>query len=123
MSSNNRAELSDRIRTLDILYCKIDACFHQNFKLVDESGTGFIVEGKCHYEILACDANKFKMWKREFKAELSDILELMADHKPSFFDTEDNRRTDELHKKKVSELSRNYDSLNALTERIPIRVI
>lgn len=120
MSKNNRTELSNRISTLSILYSKIDTSFHKNFKFVDESGTGFIIEGKCHYEISEYEANKFKMWKREFKAELSDILELIADHKPSFFDTENDIRIDELHKKRVDELSKNYDCLNSLINKIPI---
>ena len=120
MAKNNRKQISEKVEILEILYSKIDVCFHQHFKLIDESGTGFLVSGKCHYEVTTDNIRKLSMWKKEFKAELSDLLELIANHKGSFFDTEHEKNIDSFNKKRVSDLSQNYDSLVGLIEKVHI---
>lgn len=120
---NNRKQISESLETLEILYSKIDICFHRDYNLIDDTGTGYIVSGKCHYEVSTENADNLKTLKREFKAELSDILELIADHKGSFFDTTSKRNIDDFHKKRVLELSQNYDNLIELFESVPIKEV
>lgn len=121
MSKHNyRNQISERIETLSILYSKIDTCFHQHFRLIDKSGTGILMTKDCNYEVVASEARKFNTWKKEFKAELSDILELIANHKCSIFDSEYKKGIDESNRVKVMELSQDYDNLIELMEKIHV---
>ena len=114
---NNRERISENVEILSILYDKIDKCFHENF-IMTYMGQRL---SECQYETNPNAFNQIESWQMEFKATLSDVLNLLANHGGSWLDTEEDKNVDKYNQERINELLKKYDQIKNILGHSHIR--